>query len=137
LDGAQAAANFLRDHVGIQLAVDGRRLGLDGGLDGPLACALAGLCARDAGATARAARVGHTARARAARLDAAQRVVTAGDADAADALERVLLIAVDVALAEDVSDGAAAVRLRAQQLEEAGRLDLLGQSRAPLGVGLS
>ena len=94
------------------------------------------LAARDAGAAAQAARVGHAARARAARLDAAQRIVPAGDADAANALEGLLLVAIDVALAEHVRNRAAGVRLRAQQLEEAGRLDLLREPRAPLGVRL-
>ena len=87
-------------------------------------------------AAAKAARVGHAPGARAARLDAAQRIVAAGDADAADALEGLLLIAVDVALAEHVRDRAAAVRLGAQQLEQTGRLHLLREARAALGVGL-
>ena len=94
----------------------------------------AGAAAGDRAAAAQAADVGDTARADAAALDAAQLVVAAGHADAADALERLLLVAIDVALAEHVGDRAARRRLGAEQLEETGRLHLLGEPRAPLGV---
>src|SRR6185369_13475978 len=71
---------------------------------------------------------------RAARLDAAELVIAARDADAADPLERLLLIAVDVALAEHVRDRTFALGLRAEELQETGRLHLLGETGAALGV---
>src|SRR5262249_35995104 len=97
--------------------------------------ALTGFAARDPRAAAQAARVGDASGTGAARFDAAERI-GAGDADAADALERLLLIAVDVALAEHVGDRAARLGLRAEQLEEAGRLHLLGEPGAALGIRL-
>ena len=137
LDGAEARPHLLGDHV--RDPARRRRPGASVliaafTVRSPAPCA--GAAAGDARAAAQAAHVGHAPGARAARLDAAQRVVAAGDADAADALERLLLIAVDVALAEHVRDRAAAVGLGAQQLEETGRLHLLGEARAALGVGL-
>src|SRR5262249_21294784 len=134
LDGAQAALDLLGHHRGIELAVDGGRLALHDARDALLGRRLAGAAARDRAAAAQSADSGHPARAAAAGLDAAELIVRAGHADAAHALEGLLLIAIDVALAEHVGDRAAAVGLGAQQLEEAGRLHLLGEARAALGV---
>src|SRR5262249_11395823 len=117
-------------------AVDGGSLALHDAGDLLLLRPFAGAAAHDAGAAAQAADVGDAPGARAARLDAAQLIVAARHADAADALERRLLVAIDVALAHHVGDRALAVSLGAEQLEEAGRLHLLGEARAPLGVGL-
>src|SRR5450432_1194609 len=134
LDGAESRTNFLRDHGGIELAVDGGRLALDRPRDLLLGRGLARAAARDRAAAAQSAHGRDTPRAGAAALDAAPLIVAGRDADAADALEGLLLIAIDVALAEHVGDRAALARVGAEELEETGRLDLLGETRATLGV---
>src|SRR6185312_7988019 len=135
LDGAEARAHFLRDLRGIQLAIDGGRLALHDARDLLLRRARTGAAAFDRAAAAQAAGAGHAAGAVAAGLDAAQLVVAVRDAHATHALERLLLVAVDVALAEDVRDRALAVAAGAEQLQETGLLELIGQSGAALGVG--
>src|SRR5450432_1480365 len=134
LDGAESRTNFLRDHGRIELAVDGGRLALDRPRDLLLGRGLPRAAARDRAAAAQAAHGRDASRAAAAALDAAQLIVTGRDADAADALEGLLLITIDVALAEHVGDRAALARVGAEELEETGRLDLLGETRATLGV---
>src|SRR6185369_2353898 len=125
LDGAHAGADLLDDDVGVQLAVHGRGLALHHRGDLALGPDVAGVGAGDGAAAAQAADAGHLPRAVAAALDPAQVGVAAGHGQAADVLERPLLVAIDVALAQDVGDRTGAVRLGAQQLEDAGVLGLL------------
>src|SRR5207244_4510200 len=118
LDGAQAAADLLRDDARIQLAVHCGRLALHNARDLLLGRSHAGLAARDAGTTAQTAYGRDPTRAGATGLDSSQGRVAAGDAHAADALERPLLVPVDVALAQHVRQRTAAVGLGAQQFQQ-------------------